>query len=210
LTSIQPEDIANRHVLLAKAAYFYSTFSTLKSLISLQVTETRKDNLAAKRQEKRVQDPVVMPPLTSQFPHVWVGPPVPPQTEQEVRRIVSISDPSQSSAGSKLYHACQEVESQMLGNLFCEVTLSALYGDEAAVSWVHGRPQPPVLQWRSRYLSTIIHVNSSPLAAEIKLGPERIGARTDGGLQICLPQNTNLVAWDRSYYEIALEVRSPL
>ena len=35
----------------------------------------------------------------------------------------------------------------------------------------------------------------SALAAEVKLGPERIGARTDGGLQIFLPHNGSLVAW---------------
>jgi hypothetical protein len=46
----------------------------------------------------------------------------------------------------------------------------------------------------------------SALAAEIKIGPERIGARTDGGLQIFIPGRDGLVAWDRSYYEIALEV----
>ena len=46
----------------------------------------------------------------------------------------------------------------------------------------------------------------SPLAAEIKIGPERIGARADGGLQICLPRNDSLVAWDRSYSEITLDV----
>lgn len=56
----------------------------------------------------------------------------------------------------------------------------------------------------SRYLLNILI--RSPLAAEIKLGPERIGVRTDGGLQIFLPCNDGLVAWDRSYYEIALEV----
>ena len=46
----------------------------------------------------------------------------------------------------------------------------------------------------------------SALAAEIKLGAERVGARTDGGLQIFLHSGGNLVAWHRSYYEIALEV----
>ena len=51
---------------------------------------------------------------------------------------------------------------------------------------------------------------SSALAAEIKLGSERIGARTDGGLQIFFPRDGNLVEWDRSYYEIALEVRKTL
>ena len=41
--------------------------------------------------------------------------------------------------------------------------------------------------------------------AEIKLGVRRFGARTDGGLFISLPQQGQFIAWDRSYYEIALE-----
>ena len=164
MTSIQPEDLANTNVLLTKASYFFTLFSTLQGLESLQMTETRKDNLAAKRQEKRTQDPVIMPPLTSQVAPIWVGPPAPPQSEQEIRRVVSISDPSQSSAGSKLYYACQEVESQMLGNVFCAVSISALYGDQAALSWVNGRPKPPILRWRSRYVppSSALTVVPSP------------------------------------------------
>jgi hypothetical protein len=43
------------------------------------------------------------------------------------------------------------------------------------------------------------------MSAEIKLGNNRFGARTDGGLQISL-QNPSLITWERSYYEIALEV----
>ena len=58
--------------------------------------------------------------------------------------------------------------------------------------------------YRTSHLVDIL--TCSPLAAEIKIGPERIGARTDGGLQIFHPRNDSLVAWDRSYYEIALEV----
>ena len=46
---------------------------------------------------------------------------------------------------------------------------------------------------------------SSSMSAEIKLGNNRFGARTDGGLQISL-QHPSLITWDRSYYEIALEV----
>ena len=42
--------------------------------------------------------------------------------------------------------------------------------------------------------------------ADFKLGTKRIGVQTDGGLQILLPQNGIKVEWDRSYYEIALEV----
>lgn len=61
------------------------------------------------------------------------------------------------------------------------------------------------------------------LAAEIELGPRRVGDRTDGGLQILLPRSDTdidtlssfynegdaeaiFVEWDRSYYEIGLEV----
>lgn len=153
MTSVQPEDLSNSDVLAIKAAYFYSVFETLESLHSLQVTDTRKDNLAAKRQEKHTQGSVVMPPLTSQTAPVWVGPPAPPQSDDEKRRVVSISDPAQSSAGSTLFQACQEIESQMLGNLFCQVIISVLFGKEAAVSWVNGRTRPPVLKWRARYLS---------------------------------------------------------
>ena len=47
----------------------------------------------------------------------------------------------------------------------------------------------------------------SALVAEVKLGQTRIGSRTDGGLRIVLPRDDgDSVAWDRSYYEIALEV----
>jgi len=49
--------------------------------------------------------------------------------------------------------------------------------------------------------------SSSALAAEIKLGDERIGARTDGGLQIFLPSDGKSVQWNRSYYEIVVEVQ---
>jgi hypothetical protein len=47
---------------------------------------------------------------------------------------------------------------------------------------------------------------SRSLVAEIKLGVRRFGARTDGGLFFSLPQEGQFIAWDRSYYEIALEV----
>lgn len=163
LVSIQPEDLSNRNVLPTKAIYFYAVFSTIKTLESLQVTNNRKENLASKRHEKYSQGPVTMPPLTSQVPLVWVGPPAPPQSEEETRRAMSISDLSKSSAGSKLFHACQEIESQMLGNLFCEVTITALFGEEAALSWVGGRPEPPVIQWRARYFSTLIALTVVPL-----------------------------------------------
>jgi hypothetical protein len=91
-----------------------------------------------------------MPPPTSQFPPTWVGPPAPGMSTEEVMRVVSISDPSKSSAGSKLYHACQEQETQLLGNVFCAVALDALFRKNPSVNWVTGRTDRPVIQWRSR------------------------------------------------------------
>ena len=153
---------------------------------------------------------------------MWVGPPAPPLTAEETRRVISISDPSKSSRGSQLFHATQEQESELLGNLFCQSTLKLLFLDPP-LDWATGRVDAiPVLRWRHRcppsshfhfqfhcFFLIIIFTPfliCSALAVEVKLGPERIGARTDGGLQIFLPQNGSLVAWDRSYYEVALEV----
>ena len=65
--------------------YFYTLFQTLQSLINLQFTDNRKESLAGKRQEKRDQSSItIMPALTSQIAPVWVGPPAPAQSEEEV------------------------------------------------------------------------------------------------------------------------------
>ena len=48
-------------------------------------------------------------------------------------------------------------------------------------------------------------IHQRVLAAEIKLGAERVGARTAGGLQIFFPRDGNLIEWDRSYYEVSLD-----
>jgi len=105
-----------------------------------------------KRQEKRNQQTLIMPPLTSQVNPIWVGQPAPTQTDEETRRITSISDPSKSSAGSQLFYACQERESEALGNLFCTVAIDALFEENPPLIWVKGRPKFPVVQWRSRYI----------------------------------------------------------
>jgi hypothetical protein len=41
----------------------------------------------------------------------------------------------------------------------------------------------------------------------MKLGSQRVSARTDGGLQIQMPDGGLRLTWDRSYYELALEVQ---
>lgn len=54
-------------------------------------------------------------------------------------------------------------------------------------------------------------LNGRALVGEFKLGDRRISVRTDGGLQILIPGDGNqFVEWDRSYYEIGLEVLSLL
>jgi hypothetical protein len=152
LVSVQSEDFLDDDddVLSDKAGRFYSVFETLESLQNLKITDTRKDNLAIKRQGKRTQSFVDLPPLTSSVTPVRTGPPAPPQTDEEAQRVTSISDLSESSAGYRLFHACQEIESQNLANLFCTATLRALFGKRPQLGWATGRDRNPVVQWRSR------------------------------------------------------------
>jgi hypothetical protein len=151
LTSIQSDEISNNRVLLEKAPYFNSLFWTLRDLEILKVTNTRKEILAEKRHEKRSTIESIGPP-TSHVPTVWVGPPAPALTAEERNRIISISDPSKSSAGSQLFHATQEQESELLGNLFCQAILNVLFLDDPSLNWVTGRVDAlPVLRWRHRY-----------------------------------------------------------
>jgi hypothetical protein len=87
LVSVQPEDLNNDDILLDKATYFYTVFSTLATLQNSKITDTRKRNLAEKRQEKRI-NPTFITPVSS---HTWVGPPAPPLTAAETaQRIASI------------------------------------------------------------------------------------------------------------------------
>jgi hypothetical protein len=174
-------------------------------LTELGVTENRLENLAGKRREKRNKAPVELPPLTSQFPTLWKGDRFIPEPT-EGTRIPSISDPCKNSAESKVYYACQEKDSDTLGNQFCATAIEALFDQNPPVIWSTGRPKVPVLQWVRRYFQFVpFQLISSSMSAEIKLGNTRVGARTDGGLQISL-QHPSLITWVRSYYEIALEV----
>ena len=150
LDSIQPEDLFDDNILLLKATHFWTVFSTLQNLENLKITDTRKDNLAGKRHEKRIQSFQDLPPLTSSVAPIWTGPPPPPQTDEEARRVTSISDPFKSSAGSQMFHACQEIESQNLGSFFCTVSLRALFRKHPSLHWPIGRDPSPVVQWRSR------------------------------------------------------------
>src|SRR5208282_2683491 len=58
-----------------KAGRFYSVFETLESLQNLKIADTRRDNLARKRQGKWIQSFVGLPPLTSSVTPVRTGPP---------------------------------------------------------------------------------------------------------------------------------------
>ena len=132
-------------ILFEKATHFHSVFSTLQQLENLKVTRTRKENLAEKRQEKRTQLPVPI----SDSNIVWVGPSVPALSTAETNRTASISDPTISSGSGLRFHATQEKESELLGNLFCVTTLKSLFFG-IPLSWVNGRSPLPVLQWRHR------------------------------------------------------------
>jgi hypothetical protein len=156
LLSVQPEELTDIKAIVRKATLFYAVFLAVRSIADFTVTGTRIDNMAEKRHEKR-NESGKMPPLTSQFPPTWVGPVSASQSGEdtkETQRVASISDPSKSSAGSKFFYACQEDETRSLGNLFCEVVLTAVFQENTRLDWVPSRPQPPVLEWRSRYLSS--------------------------------------------------------
>lgn len=136
---------------MRKAAHWSSVFATLQSLVEFKVTDNSKESLAVKRKEKRILKISEMPPSTEQTPPIRAGPSAPPQTEEETHRVTSISDPEKSSAGYKLYHACDERESEALANQFATMALMALFEDKPQVGWVSGRPKAPIVQWRSRY-----------------------------------------------------------
>ena len=110
------------------------------------------DNFADKRHEKRnVSSRPLGPPTSAVIPE-WVGPPLAPLTEEDIRRIVSISDPSKSSAGSRLFHATQEKDSEMLATLFCETVITLLFWEDPPLNWITGREEgKPVLRWRHRF-----------------------------------------------------------
>ena len=149
LVSVELADLSDDNALFKKSQRLYGAFKTLRKLLKLKVTDSRKENLSEKRHEKHVQQVSEMPPRTSEFGTSRVGPSAPPQSEKETQRVASISDPEKSSAGSKYFYACREQASQDLGNQFCELVISSLFSKEPSLDWVTNRPQCPVLAWRN-------------------------------------------------------------
>jgi hypothetical protein len=118
-------------------------------MVELHVTDNRLDNLAEKR--KRNIEPTELPPLTSQLPTTWKGPRSASETA-EPGRVISISEPTKDSGGSKLFYACQEKDSDAMGNQFCATAIEVLFDQHPPLKWVTGRPKVPVLQWQRRYV----------------------------------------------------------
>jgi hypothetical protein len=83
LLSVLSEDLSDNRALLQKATHFYTVSTDLQNLQNLKITESRIENLAEKRQEKRNQSISSMPPTIS-LPLTWSGPPAPPQTVEEI------------------------------------------------------------------------------------------------------------------------------
>jgi hypothetical protein len=135
---------------MRKAPVWWGVFSPLRDIVELHVTNNRLDNLAGKRKEKHNIVSSQMPPLTSRLPTTWKGPrSASERTEPD--RVVSISAPTMDSAGSKLFYACQEKDSDTMGNQFCLTAIEALFDQHPPLIWVTGRPKVPVLQWQRRY-----------------------------------------------------------
>jgi hypothetical protein len=148
VTSVMSDEINNNRVILQRAPNFTSTFRNLQDLRGLNVTDTRLDNLVEKRHEKHSYGR----PTSVILPE-WVGPPLVPLTPEEANRIVSISDPSKSSAGSRLFTATQEQESESLATSFFQNVLMMLFLDDPPIAWAAGRDDvKPVLRWRNRCL----------------------------------------------------------
>lgn len=152
LFNVKPQDLRDENALFEKAVHFYSAFLNLQSLQRLRTTDTRINNLAGKRGKSRMFSNLPLP-LVSQTAGHPVGPLPPQQTAEETQRVASISDPSMSSAGTKIFHACQEQESEALANNLFSVALRSIYRKDPAVNWATGRHDFPTLNWRSRYLS---------------------------------------------------------
>jgi hypothetical protein len=147
VTSVQSDEVNSNRIILQKAPNFTSTFRNLQDLRGLNVTDTRLDNFAEKRHEKRSYGRPTSAVLAE-----WVGPPLAPLTAEEANRIVSISDPAKSSAGSRLFTATQEQESESLATSFFQNVLMMLFLDDPPVAWATGRDEgKPVLRWRNRF-----------------------------------------------------------
>jgi len=149
LVSVELADLSDDDALFKKSQRLYDIFISLSELRNLKVTDSRKENLSGKRHEKKhIPQVNKMPPRISEFGASQVGPSAPPQSEEETRRVASISDPKKSSTGSKYFHACREQASQDLGNIFCKLVITALFRKNPSLYWVTGRLQFPVLAWR--------------------------------------------------------------
>lgn len=151
VTSVTSDEIYNNRVIVQKAPNFTITFRNLQDLKGLSMTDNRQDALAEKRREKRAYGR----PTSAILPE-WVGPPLPDPTPEEKHRIASISDPSKSSAGSKLFTATQEQESETLATSFFRNVLMMLFWDDPVVAWATGRENAkPVVRWRNWYIPTL-------------------------------------------------------
>jgi hypothetical protein len=80
-----------------------------------------------------------------------MGRPTTSLTTDEIRRIASISDPAKSSAGSKLFYATQEKDSEMLAALFSQTVITFSFLQDPSLKWVTGRDKGKlVLRWPHR------------------------------------------------------------
>jgi hypothetical protein len=213
ITAIEMKDVGNIDLVLEKAFYFQDLFDALDDIENLKKTRTRAENLAEKRHEKnnmsKERSDLDYNPIVSNVDVRQVGRPAPGFTDHE-RRIASISDPAKNSSGGEQFYASLEEEIQRFGNMVCRILLRRIFKNNITLDWVQNRAQPPTLLWANKYSYCRAVLMYSALAAEVKLGHERVSARTDGGLQIILHHDNQKLAWDRSYYEIALEVYQPM
>jgi hypothetical protein len=83
---MEPEELSDNRIVHQKAPDFRSTFRMAHDLRDLNVTDTRVDNFAGKRQEKHTSRPLGL--STSIIIPEWVGQPLAPLTAEDIHRIV--------------------------------------------------------------------------------------------------------------------------
>jgi len=135
-----------------------------------------------------------------------------PPTSDITRRIVSdtsIADPNQDSAGGTRVWASNEMASQQFASVFISYVIAWIWSKRILLEWVKGREGGTQLVWSPSYFPFLRSLILRPQEAILTRNKSRIAARSDGSLQIAIPDPQNQGAkmlWLRQYYAVPLEV----
>jgi len=229
LCALSKEDLTSDEEISTIENASLQVFSTLQEVLALQ-PKLRLDNLSAKRKQTKTQ--LTQTEATQVSSTVDVDDDSPPvsvevsqstlvsQTASQVsiasssRRIVSgasIADPEQDSAGGTRVLVSNEKSSDMFANTLLDYVRRRIWPRGIILDWVQGRTGKTTLMWHHTYLPFLVtnaHISFRAQEANLKLGGQRVRARTDGNLQIEVAdaKTNGRMLWPRSYYVLPLEV----